>query len=175
MKQNELQFITIGKILAPWEYSGFLKVEVMTDFPERFSAESTVYINQRPMVIDNVIWQKGKAIIKLASVNSEKEAEKLRGQIIEIHHSQLQELPEGQYYQFQLIGLEVRTAQGEVVGKISDIIPTANNDIYVVAGEGGEILIPATDEIVKSIDIDKGIVIIEPVKGLLDLNKKAAK
>jgi len=175
MKQSELQFITVGRILAPWEYHGYLKVEVITDFPERFAAESTVYINKKPVTIEDVLWQRGKAIVKFDAVDTEKDAEKMRGQLVEIQFSQLQPLPEGQYYQFQLIGLEVRTVQGEVVGEISDILPTSNNDIYVVAGEGGEILIPATDEIIKSIDLEQGIITIEPVKGLLDLNKKAAK
>ncbi|MEK7354611.1 MAG: ribosome maturation factor RimM [Chloroflexota bacterium] len=175
MKPTEPQFITIGRILAPWDFQGQIKVEVLTDFPERFTEASTVYINQRPMTIDSVEWHKGKAIIKLATIDCEKDAEKLRGQLVEIHHSQLQALPEGQYYQFQLIGLEVRTKQEELVGEISDILPTSNNDIYVVSGDDGEILIPATDEIVKSIDLDRGVIIIEPVKGLLGLNKKAAK
>ena len=175
MKQTEPQFITIGRILAPWEFQGQMKVEVITDFPERFAPASTVYINQKVMTIDSVAWNKGKAIIKLDNIDTEKDAEKLRGQLVEIHHSQLQPLPDGHYYQFQLIGLEVRTRQEELVGEISDILPTSNNDIYVVRGDGGEILIPATDEIVKSIDLDRGIIIIEPVKGLLDLNKKAAK
>ena len=175
MKPAELKFITIGRILAPWDFQGQLKVEVITDFPERFTSASTVYINQRPMTIDSVGWHKGKAIIKFATIDSVRDAEKLRGQLVEIHHSQLQPLPAGQYYQFQLIGLEVKTTQEEPLGKISEILPTSNNDIYVVKGDDGEILIPATDEIVKSIDLDKGVIVIEPVKGLLNLNKKAAK
>jgi len=175
MKPTELQFITIGRILSPWDFQGQLKVEVITDFPERFSPASTVYINQRPMTIEDVEWHNGKPIIKLDTIDSEKDAEKLRGQLVEIHHSQLQPLPEGQYYQFQLIGLEVRTTQEELLGEISEIMPTSNNDIYVVNGGDGEILIPATDEIVKSIDLDKGYIVVEPVKGLLELNKKAAK
>ncbi len=175
MKPTELQFITIGRILAPWEFHGQLKVEVITDFPERFDPDSTVYINQRPVIIESVNWHRGKAIIKFKNIDTEKDAEKLRGQLVEIHHSQLQPLPEGQYYQFQLIGLEVRTRQDELVGEISDILPTSSTDIYVVRGDGGEILIPATDEIVKSVDLDKGVITIQPVKGLLELNKKAAK
>ncbi len=175
MKQTEPQFITIGKILTPWEYNGYLKIEVITEFPERFAPGSTVYTNKRQLTIDDVVWRKGRAIVKFTKIDTEQDAQKLCGQLVEIHHSQLQTLPDGQFYQFQLIGLEVRTVQGEIVGKISDIMPTSGTDIYVINGEGGEILIPSTDENIKSIDLEKGVVYVEPVKGLLDLNKKAAK
>jgi 16S rRNA processing protein RimM len=81
-------------------------------------------------------------------------------------------LPEGRYYHFQLIGLEVRTTGDESIGRITEVLSMASADIYVVNGKDGEILIPATDEVIKSVEPDKGYVIIEPLKGLLDLNRK---
>lgn len=173
MKSSEPEFITIGKILAPWGTKGKLKVEVTTDFPERFDKFSKVYINRQPVTIDNTEWQKGKVVIQLSTVNSIKDAEKLRGQLIEIHYNQLQYLPEGQYYYFQLIGLEVQTTQGEVLGNITDILTASSNDNYVVIGAKGEILIPAVEDVVKSVDLNKGCLVIEPIEGLLDLNRKA--
>jgi len=119
------------------------------------------------MTIDSTEWRKGKAIIKLISIDSIEQAQRLRGQAIEIHHSQLQPLPEGQYYHFQLIGLEVETTQGELLGKITEILTAESNDIYVVRGNRGEVLIPAIDDVVKSIDLDKGCIIIEPIEGLI--------
>ena len=174
MKLSELEFITIGRILSPWGSKGQLKVEVATDFPQRFAPSSKVYINQQPTTIDSIEWHKGKAIIKLNTIGSIEDAEKLRGQLVEIHHSQLQPLPEGQYYHFELIGLEVGTTQGESLGKITEILTTSSSDTYVVNGARGEILIPAIEDIVKSIDLDKGCLVIEPIKGLLSLNEKAA-
>ena len=170
MKQ---EFIAIGRILAPRGIKGKLKVEVATDFPQRFSPSSKVYINRQPMTIDSTEWHKGKAIIKLHTIDSIKDAEKLRGQLVEIHHSQVYPLPEGQYYHFQLIGLEVWTTQGELLGNITDILTTPSNDNYVVSGAKGEILIPAIEDVIKSIDLNKGCLVIEPIEGLLSLNKKA--
>jgi len=170
MKQ---EFITIGKILAPWGIKGKLKVEITTDFPERFAPSSKVYIGGQPMTIDSTEWHKGKAIIKLNTVDSIEDAEKLQGQLLEIEHSQLYPLSEGQYYHFQLIGLEVRTTQGELLGNITEIMTTPGNDNYVVSGAKGEILIPAIEDIIKSIDLNKGYLIIEPIEGLLSLNRKA--
>lgn len=174
MKASEPEFITIAKILAPWGNGGKLKIEVATDFPQRFAPSATVYINQQPATIDSVEWHQGKALIKLKTVDSLKDAEKLQGELIEIHHSQLKPLPEGQYYHFQLTGLEVRTTQGELLGNITRILTAPSNDNYVVNGAQGEILIPAIDDVIKSIDLDKGQLIIEPIEGLLNLNKKKA-
>ena len=160
-------YITIGRILSPWGREGKLKVAVETDFPQRFTSSSKVYINQQPATIDSAWWHKGSAIIKLDSIDSVEDAEKLRGQLVEIHHSQLQPLPEGQYYHFQLIGLEVHTTQGQLLGKITEILTMASNDVYIVNGARGEILVPAIDDVVKLIDTDKGYLVIEPIKGLL--------
>jgi len=174
MKPSKLQFITIGKILSPWSTEGKLKVEVLTDFPRRFAPSSRVYVKRQPVTIDGLEWKKDKAIIKLDIVNNVKEADKLRGQLIEIRQRQLQVLPEGHYYHFQLIGMRVITTQGELIGTITDILSASNNDTYIVNGKKGEILIPAAEDIIKSIDIEKKCLVIEPIKGLLDLNKKAA-
>ncbi|MFC2057215.1 ribosome maturation factor RimM [Chloroflexota bacterium] len=172
MKPSELEFIAIGKILSLWGSKGQLKVEVVTDFPQRFAPSSKVYINQRPMTIDSSEWHKGKAIIKFNTIDSIEDAEKLRGQLVEIHYSQLKPLPEGQYYHFQLIGLEVGTTQGESLGKITEVLTMPSNDTYIINGTRGEILIPATEDVIKSIDLDKGCLVIEPIKGLLSLNEK---
>jgi len=172
MKSPQPEFIIVGKILAPVGVKGKLKVELATDFPERFAPRSTVYIEHQQMTIDSTEWRKGKAIIKLRSIDSVKQAEELRGQLVEIPHSQLRPLPEGQYYHFQLIGLEVWTTRGELLGDITEILTAQSNDNYVVSGVQGEILIPAIEDVVKSIDLDEGHVVVEPIEGLLSLNQK---
>lgn len=171
MKSPGLEFITIGQVVAPWGIKGKLKVEVATDFPQRFAPHSQICVNRQPMTIAGTEWHKGKAIIKLDTIDSIEQAEKLRGQAVEIHHSQLQPLPEGQYYHFQLIGLEVWTTQGELLGKVTQILTAESNDNYVVRGDEGEILIPAIEDVVKSIDLDKGRITIEAIDGLLSLNR----
>ena len=167
MKSPEPEFITIGKIIAPWGIKGKLKVKVVTDFPQRFTPSSKIYINRQPMTINSTEWHKGKAIIKLNTIDSIEDAQRLRGQPVEIHHSQGYPLPEGQYYHFQLIGLEVWTTQGELLGTVTEILTAESNDNYVVRGAKGELLIPAIEDVIKSIDLDKGCMVIEAIKGLL--------
>ncbi len=175
MKSSDLEFITIGRILTSWGTEGKLKVKVVTDFPQRFALFSTVYISRQPMTTDSTEWHKGEVVIKLNAINSIEAARRLRGQPIEIHHSQVYSLPEGQYYQFQLIGLEVWTTQGELLGNITEVLTAESNDNYVVKGDEGEILIPAIEDVVKSIDLNKGRIVIEAIQGLLSLNQKTAR
>ena len=167
MELSPPEFITVGKILAPWGVEGRLKVDVITDFPQRFAPSSTVYVDGQRMTIESTQWHKGKAIITLDTANSIEDAQKLRGKFIEIHRSQVYPLSEGQFYHFQLIGLEVWTTQGKLLGNIAEILSAESNDSYVVRGAEGEVLIPAIEDVVKSIDIDRGRITIEAIQGLL--------
>ena len=167
MESPEPEFITIGEIVATRGTKGKVKVEIATDFPQRFAPSAMVYINRQPMIIDSRERHKNQIIIKLRTVDSIERAQELRGQFVEIHRSQVYPLPEGQYYHFQLIGLEVWTTQGELVGSITEVLTGKSNDNYVVRSARGEILIPAIDEVIKSVDLDKRRVTIEAIEGLL--------
>jgi 16S rRNA processing protein RimM len=161
------QLIVVGRVVAPWGVKGEVKVEVMTDFPDRFSPGEEVHIDGCPTIIENSRWHKGRAILKLDTVDSVEAAEKLRGRWLEIPPSKLRSLPKDQYYQFQLMGLEVWTTQGQHLGRIADILPTGSNDVYLVQGELGELLIPAIEDVVKSVELEKGRIVVELIAGLL--------
>ena len=173
MKAPESEFIVVGNILGPWSDKGKLKVRTETDCPQRFTPRSQVYIDRQPMTIDSTEWHNGKLVIKLDAINSVEDAQKLQGQTVEIHHSQVIPLPEGEYYHFQLIGLEVRTSQGALLGNITEVLSGQSNDNYIVHGVKGEILVPAIEDVIKSIDLDNGLMTIEVIDGLLDLNYKS--
>jgi 16S rRNA processing protein RimM len=161
--------------MSPWGLQGHLKVNVETDFPQRFSSSSQVYIDGQSMIIDEATWRKGNVIVKLRGVDTEVEADNLTGRVIEVHHSQLFNLKDGEFFHFQLVGLEVISTEREEIGTIKEILSMASADVYVINSKGGDILIPATDEIIKSIDLDQGFMVIEPMDGLLDLNEKKTK
>ena len=164
---QEHQLIVVGRVVAPWGVKGEVKVEVMTDFPDRFSPGEEVHIDGCPMRIENSRWHKGRVTLKLDTVDSVEAAEKIRGRWLEIPSSKLRPLPQDQYYQFQLIGLEVWTTEGQHLGRIADILPTGSNDVYLVQGELGELLIPAIEDVVKSVELEKGRIVVELIAGLL--------
>ena len=159
--------VVVGRVVAPWGAKGEVKVEVMTDFPDRFRPEEEVYIDGSPLTIERCRWHKGTAIVKLATIDSIGAAEEVRGQYMEVPGERLRSLPEDEYYQFQIVGLEVWTTEEEFVGRVSRIIPTGSNDVYLVSREGGEVLVPAIEDIVKSVDLEKGRIVIEVIGGLL--------
>ena len=159
--------VVVGRVVAPWGAKGEVKVEVMTDFPDRFCPEEEVYIDGSPLTVERCRWHKGRAIVKLATIDSIETAERIRGRFVEVPGEQLRSLAEDEYYQFQIVGLEVWTTEGRFVGRVSRIIPTGSNDVYLVLGEGREVLVPAIDDVVKSVDVEGGRIIIEAIEGLL--------
>jgi len=90
-----------------------------------------------------------------------------------MEQSQDKSLPEGQYYHDQIIGLQVRTTSGELLGTVTDILTGKSNDNYIVRSNNGEILIPAIEDVVQSIDLNRKCITIDPINGLLDLNEKS--
>jgi 16S rRNA processing protein RimM len=165
------QFIVVGRVVAHWGARGEIKVEMMTDFPDRFSPQEEVYIDGQPMTIVRSRRHQGRVILKLATIDSVEAAQALRGRFLEVPQSQLRPLPKDEYYQFQLLGLEVWTIEGELLGQIAHILPTGSNDVYIVPSRHGELLIPAIEDVVKSVDLEKGRIVIEVIEGLLQ--KKA--
>ena len=162
------QLIVVGRAVAPWGVKGEVKVEVMTDFPDRFSSGAEVSIKGRAVTIESSRWYKGRVILKLATIESVEDAKGLRGEFLEVPKSRLRPLPEGQYYQFQLLGLEVWTTDGNLLGRIAHILPTGSNDVYVVPSKHGDLLIPAIEDVVKSVDLEMGCIVIEVIEGLLE-------
>jgi len=163
---KQTEYITVGEVLGTWGLKGAFRVRPTTDFPERFEPGEVVFIDGVPNTIQSSNWQKGVVIITLAGMDAPEAAAKLRRKTLDIPASELRELPEGQYYQFDIIGLEVSTTGGTVLGKVTDIL-NCGNDVYVVKGEGKEVLIPATKDVVKSIDLKTKKMVIEPIEGLL--------
>lgn len=161
------QFIPIARVVAPWGLHGEVKAEPLTDFSDRFVCGETIYLQGLAVTIESSRLHDNLVILKLATINSRDQAEEIRGLFLEVPSSQLRSLPEGEYYRFQLLGLNVLSTEGKLLGHISDVIPTGSNDVYEISSDTGVFLIPATDEVVKSIDIDKGCMIIEILKGLI--------
>ena len=161
------QHIAIGRIVAPWGVRGEIKVEALTDFPERFSPKRDVCVSNQTMTIERCRWHRGRAILKLATIDTADDAEKLRGQFIEIPQSQISPLVENEYYHFQMLGLDVWSSDNKFLGKIERILSTGSNDVYVVPTEYGEVLIPSIEDVVKSVDLGAGRMTVDLIEGIL--------
>jgi len=105
--------------------------------------------------------------VKLAGIEDRETAAKLRDKFLQVPETALDPLPPGQYYRFQLLGLMVQSSEGQDLGPITDILTAPENDVYIVRGACGELLIPAVDDVVLSVDLDARVVTVEIVPGLL--------
>ena len=165
-------YVAVGRVLAPWGLRGDVKVEPLTDFPQRFAAGGRVWAGGVTYVIERYRWQRGQVFLKLAGIDSVTAAEALRHRLLEVPEDELRPLGEGEYYHFQILGLEVKTTAGEVLGRVEQIISTGSNDVFVVRGPRGEVLIPAVDDVVKSVDPTAGRIEVEVVEGLLSAKSR---
>jgi 16S rRNA processing protein RimM len=165
--------IAVGEIVNTHGIKGEVKVKSLTDFPERFKSKAVLIwekdLNSQELTIEKVRSQNEIFLIKFNEVQNIDEALKIKGGLLKISSEQLKKLPADTYYIFELIGMEVQTDDGIILGKIKDIIQTGSNDVYVVNGTKKEYLIPAIRLIVQEIDKSKGTIIIKPMEGLLDL------
>lgn len=161
-------FLTVGRVLTSWGKRGEIKVQVLTDFSQRFFPQTPVYIRGKVFTIEESRWHKGHVLLKLNGVDDIEGAKSLAGSWVEIPAADAFPLEEGRYYHHQLIGLDVWTTQGRFLGKVAEVLVALSNDIYVVKTSGKEILIPAIEDVVTSIDLSKRIMAIEAIPGLLD-------
>lgn len=76
------------------------------------------------------------------------------------------QLPVGEYFHYQILGLRVLTEEGEELGEVSEIIETGSNDVYLVSGEKGDLLVPAISQVVREIDLANQVMTIRLLEGL---------
>ena len=165
---ERVRFLTIGRVASLFGVSGEVRVEPLTDFPERFTEQLTVYIGEdlQPFRIESARWLRKELLLKLEGCDA-RCAEGLCAKLIRVPVEHAVPLPEEQYYVHQIIGLQVWATDGRFLGQITDIIRTGANDVYVVSGPLGEVLIPAIESVVKSIDIQQGRITVDLIEGLL--------
>lgn len=162
---GEPVYLAIGKLRAAHGIDGEIAMEVYTDFPERLSPGKVVYMGDQyePLRIRTVRKADKLLLLRFVGHDVRETVNELRNHILYVRRDQLPVLPEGEYYHYQLVGLTVVDESGKTLGTVTDIIETGANDVYVVsAPDGSEILAPAVDEVVLSIDIDKKQMVIRP-------------
>lgn len=163
-----MEKINIGKIVNAVGLKGELKVYNYSAYKERFEELEYVYVEEKKAKIDNVRYMKEMVILKLADVNDRNQAEALKNSLIYIDETQLRELPEGEYYIKDMIGMAVKEEKGNVLGVLTDVIQNSAQDLYEVEmADGKKALIPAVSEFVKDIDMEKREIIVNVIEGLI--------
>jgi 16S rRNA processing protein RimM len=170
----EPRFLAIGRVVNAHGIRGELKVEILTDDPQRFELLSDVWIGldgEEPLSIPIQSYRlhKRHLLLKLEGCDSRNAADTYRGLLIQIPMEEALPLADDEYYEHQVIGLAVWTVSGEHLGQVDEIIFTGANDVYVVrSGDRPrhEILIPFLANVVLEIDLNAGRMVVELPEGL---------
>ena len=163
----EPNFFVVGRVLRAWGIRGDVKIAPFTDRPEDFEQYRSVFIGPQRKRYDvkSLRPYQGNWLLHLMGVESRAAAEALHGQEILIETTQ-RPRQEGEFYAREIIGLKVRTIDGDELGEVAEILVTGANDVYVVKGPRGEILLPARVEVIKGIDVEAGVMTVELLPGL---------
>lgn len=174
---SEPRFLALGRVLRPHGVRGELFIQVLTDYPDRIGSLETVYlaedIDGAGAVAHTIVSARRHrtgVVLRLEALCSRDQADVVRDAWVLVAYEDAIPLEEGEFYLFQLIGLEVVTRAGEALGRIEDVLETGANDVYVVnGGPHGEVLIPAVPHVVLDVDLDARRVTVELPHGLLEL------
>lgn len=165
-------YIAVGKILNTQGRAGAVRVLPLTDYPQRFAVKSRVYVSlkgsRKLMNIEKSAPHQKYLIVKFKEIPDMNAAEEIKGGILEITRDQLFPLSENTYYIFDIIGLTVSDRTRGSLGKITEVLQTGANDVYVVETGGRPLLIPALKQVVKEIDLPAGRMVVELPDGLVD-------
>jgi 16S rRNA processing protein RimM len=166
--------VAVGEIVGTFGVHGELKVQPLTDFPDRFERTAMVYLGteRAPYAVEGAHTHKQHVLLKLRGVDDPEAGVRLRGTCLWIPADEITPLPADQYYLHDVVGLRVQHVNGVELGTITDVMATGGHDVFVVrqSGSGGEVLLPAVKEFIKSVDLARGVVLVDPIAGLFDDN-----
>ena len=139
-----------------------MRVEVLTDAPDRFEPGSVLYVEGQdaPLTVDWTGPSKPGLLVRFAEFTSREAVEPLRDRYLEVVLDA--PLPEGSWYWHEIIGLEARTTDGEVLGTVLEVFRAGAGEVYVVGGgPRGEVLVPAVRGIVTELDPTEGRFVVD--------------
>ncbi len=161
----------IGRITRPHGVRGEVRVEILTDRPERFAWLTEVLVgkdNPVPVAVERVRLHKTVAILKLLHHDTRSQAEALRGQYLQVPIEEAIPLEEDEFFLYQLVGLQVQTEEGEALGELAEVLKTGANDVFIIHTPGGELLLPDIPDVILDIDLDTGRILVRIPAGLRD-------
>jgi 16S rRNA processing protein RimM len=175
-------YFTVGLITGTHGLRGEVKVVSKTDFEEeRFRPGSRLWVRKseadppfREVVVSKARPHKQMWLVAFEGLPSINDVEGWRGYQLCVPESELQPLPEGTYYIHQLVGLRVETEDGQYVGRLEEVLMPGANDVYVVRGpmQKRDVLLPAIPECIRNVDLDRGVMTVRLLPGLLDRDEE---
>jgi len=169
--------VALGRVVGAHGMDGQLRVRFFGGAPDNLMRLETALLAESEDAADAERFEVTRATpgrreevrMTLSGVSDRESAERLRGKLVVVEASQLEVLPEGEYYSYQLVGCRVEGADGQLIGTVREVWPTGAVDVLVVEGEkGARQLIPAAEDQLRRVDIEARRIVIEILPGLLD-------
>ena len=166
MSERNTDQVIVGRVRRPRGTKGYVFVEVMSDYPNRFVPGQKVLVAGTVHVIQDMRTRGDGVLIKFEGIDSPEAAEKLRNSDVTVDTFHLLPLSKGVYYHYHLIGMQVYTTDRRHLGAISEVLETGSNDVYVVSDGLRELLVPAISEVVREVDTARGEMVVDLPEGL---------
>jgi 16S rRNA processing protein RimM len=167
--QQPPEFLAVGRILRPHGVRGNLLVSPESEMIKSITVESRIYLgtNHTSFTVRHLSPHRNQYILGLESLDTRENAEAYRHSTLYIRFEDTSPLPEDVYYHWQLLGLDVRTDEDERLGTLVEIIETGANDVYLVRSDkGDELLLPAIEPVIQSIDLEGNLMVVHLIPGL---------
>ena len=155
-----MEYVNVGKIVNTFGIKGEIKIYPAHDY---FNELDHLVIKEKSYWIEKMRFQKPLYIVKLQGIDNISDAELLKGKEVFVEKDEIPALPENTYYIDDILGFDVITDDNKNLGKLDDVFNTGANDIYQV----GEILLPATKEVILKVDLEKKQIIVHLLKGMI--------
>jgi 16S rRNA processing protein RimM len=167
--KGESVYLAIGFLRRPHGIHGEIVMDLHTDFPERIKPGRKIYVGDKyeSATFAEVRTHGDSMLVKLKGYETPETAGRFRNQWVYVKAKEVPSLPEGQYYKYELIDLDVVDDQGNTLGRITEILETGANDVYVVKNEAGkEILLPAIPSVILEIHMESRQMKVHLIDGL---------
>jgi 16S rRNA processing protein RimM len=170
------QLFDVGKVVNTHGIRGELKIYSTTDFPEERFRKGNSLLLYHPslpgpiqVTVEAARPHKNTYIIKFKEFQSINDVEKFKNGLLKIAGSERTDLEEDEFYYDEIIGCDVWTDEGNRLGKVTEILETGANDVWVIKPENGrDILLPYIDDCILQVDIKEKKVIAHIIEGLIE-------
>jgi 16S rRNA processing protein RimM len=166
-----MELFAIGKIVKTSGLRGRLKAVSYMESHDTLRSLEEVYIRKGndtkgPFTLKNILVRKNNFLVEMEGVEDIEKARAFVGCHMLISLNKIKKLPKDEYYWRDITGLKVITENGHVLGSITSVFPTGSNDVYVCSGGEREILLPSIAEVIRTIDIERGVMVVRLLDGL---------
>lgn len=161
----------VGKIINTHGIKGNVKIYPYTDDPERFKDLDYLLVGDgfKELKIVDMFIQKGFVYVRFEGYEDINKILDFVNSNVYIYDKDRVKLPEDRYFISDIVNMEVHDMEGKLLGKVTDVIENLANDLFQVRKSDGKVFyLPARKEFIKEINVERKVIIIEPIEGLLD-------